>query len=178
MYSWNPVQLNVLKTTPEHLRDWLVKPFRLTQALQRHNESIHVHLLKQETMTLPSNEAELLHADAGLVRQIYLTDDKQPLTYGRTVIPQRTLDRYAEHFAQLGTKPIGDTLLYDNPDVTRSAFEFGYVDIGSDLFTCATLENPMTVTRLWGRRSIFSIAGFPLLITELFFPALPSYNDE
>jgi chorismate--pyruvate lyase len=178
MYGWCPVQGEKLQTTPTHLHDWLVKPYRLARALARHTPEIHLHLLKQEHTTLPTNEAELLHASTGLIRQIYLTDGKKPLTYGRTVIPQNTVDAYAEHFAQLGNKPIGDTLLYDNPAVTREPFEFGYVASGSALFSCATSENPMTVPCLWGRRSMFSLAGFPLLITELFFPDLPAYINE
>lgn len=171
-YGWNPANIS---DVPLALQAWVSKPQNLTQTLRLHGLAIELVLLNQVTAALPPAEAQLLKHETGLIRQIYLKDPHQVFTYGRTIIPQTTLTAYADDFAKLGNKPIGEALLYNKPNVQRSAFEFGYVLPGSLLFHDAIGNLPINATKLWARRSFFSIADFPLLITELFFPELPTY---
>jgi chorismate--pyruvate lyase len=171
-YGWNPASITDI---PVSLQAWISKTQNLTQALRLHQLAIELALLSQGTATLPLAEAELLGSAYGLVRQIYLKDTKHIYIYGRTIVPQATLTAYAEDFAKLGNSPIGDALLHHNPKVQRSAFEFGYVLPDSLLYQDAVHAYTAQPEKLWARRSTFSLAGLPLLITELFFPELPAY---
>ena len=96
------------------------------------------------------------------VREVELYGDGVRLTYGRVTIPSKTYDQYAELFGSLGEEPIGEKILYRLEGVEREAFEYAYLEDKS----------------CWGRRSIFTINGYPLLVTEGFFSTLPEFSSH
>ncbi len=111
------------------------------------------------------------------VRQVLLqNEDNIALTYGRVIIPPKTYEVHFSQFEKLGTNLIGETLLYNNPDVTREPFEYAYVNhshlLAQKVFTALAQDSNKD---LWGRRSVFLIKSSPILVTELFLPSLPLF---
>jgi len=93
-----------------------------------------------------------------MLRQIFLKGDGVPWTFGRLVVPEQTYLQHAEKFDNLGERLLGETLLHNNPAVERSPFEYALLGQG-----------------VWARRSVFTLEGAPLLLTEAFLPAIPLY---
>jgi chorismate--pyruvate lyase len=176
MYGWRTITQENLHLIPAILFDWIVKINHLKLAMTQQGLKPELILLDQRHDILPDDEATLVQAHQGLIRQIYLADNNQPLTYGRTIVPEQTYQAFAHQFETLGIRAIGETLLHDKDNVVRGAFEFGFVAADTELFQAAIQKYDQPLDGLWGRRSLFFINGYPLLITELFFPNLPQYE--
>lgn len=134
-----------------------------------------MHCLSQQFDTINTDEQQRLGPSSRyLVRQIAFFDaDNQALTYARTVIPHETYEAHKDIFENLHEKPIGVNFLHNNPDVTRSTFE--YATLNSANYPLCPLNKSAT---LFARRSTFTIKGWPLLITEFFSPQLPPYQPN
>lgn len=176
MYGWQTITQQTLRQMPVNLVDWITKVNHLKLALAQQGFKPELILIDQRHDQLPFEESELLQAHNGLIRQIYLADNGKPLTYGRTVVPEKTYQAFAHQFETLGARAIGETLLHDKANVVRGAFEFGLVAADTELFQAAAQQYDKPLNSLWGRRSLFLLRGYPLLITELFFPHLPQYE--
>ncbi len=116
-----------------------------------------VQLQSQRLSTAFADEKNILAIDENnsLIRKVHIVGDQKPLVHGRVVVPNATYRKFQIELDLLGTKFIGETLLYDRPGVSRSAFQYAKVAEG-----------------LWARRSLFTIEGYNLLITEVFLPTL------
>ncbi len=100
--------------------------------------------------------------------------------------PNQTYLTYKTELDNLGNRPIGETLLYSNPTTTRSDFEIKRITQDDELlfdelvhtnFYRAVIERNARVPELWARRSVFTLQGHPLLITEVFLSDIPDYID-
>ncbi len=120
------------------------------------------------------NEAQALgmrperHA---FVREVHLLCDGRPWVYARSVIPPQTLRGDRRRLTRLGDKPLG-AVLFADPGLRRSPLQVACLRPGQRLFdaACAPLaEEPASI---WGRRSLFQLGGHPLLVNEIFLPAL------
>ncbi len=100
------------------------------------------------------------------------------MVYARVTIPWRTFEVNKTAFETLGTQPIGETMLYNNPSVIRSGFEIKCLKQDDRLLYDAVKHQAVTVNELWARRSVFYLQKNPLLITEVFFPFIPSYHNS
>lgn len=101
-----------------------------------------------------------------LIREVELHCDATPWVYARTLIPVATLRRGAR-LGRLGTRPLGE-VLFSDPAVRRGSME---------MTRFGPAEGPMRIQGhrgvLWGRRTLFYIAGHPLLVNEIFLHGLP-----
>ncbi len=164
--------LTELKPTSDQVCAWLTKPYILSKALKRVSESLIVDVLEQRFTDAIEDEYAILAMPSStipFVRQVFLIgDNQQPLTYGRVIIPPATYDAHFQDFEKLGGKLIGETLLYHNPDVVRSGFEYACLDKADP--RCAFVYQQLPTLPhdpLWARRSV--------LVTELFLPFLPAF---
>ncbi len=161
-------------SAPPDIAAWLTQEGALSDAL----------LLKGAQMTLIAQRC----VANDWIREVLFHNTQGPLTYGRVVMPFSTYQYHQTALDALGNCPIGKTLLYANPTVTRSAFEFACLEKTDELFQQALLScqrklasssniNPLDwmpafagMTKLlWARRSHFTWASHPLSITEVFF---------
>ncbi|MBI2792019.1 MAG: chorismate lyase [Gammaproteobacteria bacterium] len=174
--------IDQMRQKPSDLvHDWLTKPYILSRALKRVCQRLEVKIIVQQFENASDDECALLNMDSNqlaFVRQVFLCGDDIPFTYGRVVIPPKTYDAHFSQFASLGTNLIGETLLYDNPDVSRGPFEYVYIHRFHPLEKMIFNELPRKKSHqdLWGRRSVFSIHDSPLLVMELLLPTLPEYK--
>ncbi len=162
---------------PNLIKEWMTKPYILSQALKRICNTLSVKVIEQCFEKAFIDEYKVIgmqSAEVPFVRQVLLqNEDNIALTYGRVIIPPKTYELHFSQFEKLGTNLLGETLLYNNPDVTRGSFEYAYVK-HSDVLAAKVFAD-LTPEDLWGRRSVFSIKSSPILVTELFLPTLPPY---
>jgi chorismate--pyruvate lyase len=158
---------------PPPMMPWLFDAASLTQRLRqvcqgrfqvRVVSQRRVRPLRDERVALRMRDHE--HA---LVRMVYLLCDGQPWVFARTVIPLRTLGGAQRRLARLGSKPLGEMLFADR-SMRRSAVEVARLLPGDKLF--GLIATGGAVGSLWGRRSVFYLQNKPLLVSEIFLPAI------
>jgi chorismate--pyruvate lyase len=162
---------------PEQWRDWLLDRSSLTLRLQRAcpgTFNVEVVSLRMEPPLL--SEARALRRppqELALVRQVRLLCDGQPWVFARTVIPLPSLRGGLRQLALLGNRPLG-AVLFADPTMHRSAVEVTRVGRSKRLFSRAIGDTDASaeINEIWGRRSVFTLKGQPLLVSEFFLPPL------
>ncbi len=160
---------------PPGVRRWLLAPGSLTRLLlQASGGDFRVHLLSQRWEVPLADEARLLGIRArrcAMVRQVQLLCGGVPWVYARTVIPRTTLIGPQRRFARLGSRPLG-AVLFSDPSMRRSESQVARLEPRTRLHRIATAELGEEGSTIWGRRSIFLLSQRPLLVSELFLPAI------
>lgn len=160
---------------PGELLGWLLDSSSLTRRLQGLcGSGFHVQVVSQGWARPMRNEAQALGMRSGqyaLVRQVRLMCNDRPWVFARTVIPRRTLSGKQRRLAGLGSKPLG-AMLFADPGMTRGEMELAQIRPGQRLFPQATEGMKKTPVDIWGRRSLFYLAGKPLLVSEIFIPGI------
>lgn len=162
---------------PKKLINWMIKPNNMGDALRKVCRQLTVNILDQNFRDLLPDETFLINSsdNKAYIRSIFLQGDTIPFCYGRVVVPPTIYADYQSDFNNLGTKLIGETLLYNNPKTIRSAFEFGYISNQHPIHAYINQFHAATAP-LWARRSIFHLNGLePILISEVFLADIPDY---
>ena len=105
-----------------------------------------------------------------LIREVVLSGVDEPWVYARSVLPLSSLNGELRHWRKLDARPLG-ARLFDRPDLGRGALEIGCLAVNSAL---AGRLGFGPENLLWGRRSVFTVGGKPLLVSEVFLPAFPA----
>ena len=102
-------------------------------------------------------------------REVFLCADGVPVVFAHSVVAPRYL-RGAWHALQrLGNKPLG-ALLFAHPLVERAPLHYKVLKPQHTLYQRAAKMLDAAPERLWARRSLFTLHGAPLLVTEVFLP--------
>lgn len=170
--SWHPLQRRLI---PAALRPWLAEPGSLTRKLRDHNQvDFSVLLLGNSWIRPLADEAVKLGSRVSCLayqREVLLMDGELPNVYARTIVPRATYQAMPFRFNQLGNQPLGE-MLFSDPHVKRGEIEIAQFHPGDWLYDLALFDLPLRVDVLWGRRSVFYLNGWPLLVNELFLPTL------
>ncbi len=160
---------------PAALIDWLLDPGSLTDRLkQACSGCFSVRVLDEGWKRPRLDEARVLNmsnASVGWVRQVQLLCDGEPWVFARTIIPASTLTGEQRKLTHLGNRPLG-AFLFADPGMQRGPVELAGICPGEAMFARATEALADAPARIWGRRSIFRVGGKPLLVTEVFLPAV------
>jgi len=160
---------------PVELLDWLLDPASLTRRLQQTCKGeFRVAPVGQHWQRPMLNEAQALGVlphERCFVREVQLLCDDQPWVFARTVIPVRTLTGPRRRLSRLGKKPLG-AVLFADCSMVRSGIEIARLSSGQPLFARATAGLSQLPTSIWGRRSAFFLNHQPLLVSEIFLPAI------
>lgn len=154
---------------------WLQRPYRLAEALQRVCNSLTVERLYQGVGDYLDDEAQVLSSNqaTGYVREVFLCGDGVKLCFARTSMPLETYHAFQTEFDSLNTKLLGDTVLYPR-STARQLFSYTAITTQHPYHVkCQTLcDSPLAA-----RRSVFHLNDrYPLLVTEVFLPAIPTYQ--
>ncbi len=169
-----PAQRLQRSRVPVGLRTWLFDSASLTRRLQqRYRGEFSVRVLYQSWCRPLRNERRAIgmrdHEQA-LIRQVQLLCGKQPLVFARTVIPVGTLHGAQRRLAHLGNRPLG-ALLFADKSVYRGPMEIARISAEHEGYA-AIVGSARTAEDIWGRRSLFYFGSRPLLVSEIFLPAI------
>lgn len=170
--DWVPIA-QVERFAPAALRSWLTEPGLLTARIRA---LCGARMLFR--MLGPLRAAALggdvqsrlgLRVDAGLLREIEFRCDDERIVYAQTVLPASTVHVHP-WLNDLGDAPIGESLRRRVGDgVTREPLEFAALPPDSALARAAA---PRGTDVLWARRAVYRVRGEPILVQEVFLPAL------
>lgn len=182
---WHKKITDVEPAPSQKFSDWMQKPYKMGEAMRHVCTHLTLEVLEQ-TFGLPFEDEESLLGLNNInekiekicyLRRIILLGDGIPFCFANVVIPKTVYLTYLTEFNSLGTKLIGETMLYNNPNTSREPFEFGFINKNDGIYnTVFTLNKDLEQKEFWGRRSVFKLnKSDPLLITELFFNTIPNY---
>lgn len=155
-------------------RPWLKHRGSLTRRIQERCAGFGVRGLRLSLGKACRDEADLVGlrpSEAALLREVYLYCGDTPVVFAHSVIPRRGLRGPWHRLGDLGTRPLGAALFAD-PLVRRQPLEFKKLGRRHALYRRAgriLADNPPF---LWARRSVFVLRGRPILVTEVFLPAI------
>ena len=106
-----------------------------------------------------------------LLREVYLYCGKIRVVYARSIIPLKTLTGRQRQLAHLGERPLGG-FLFACPSMQRGQVQLASIPAGSPVHGRAVQSQDPEAGSLWGRRSVFRLEGKPLIVAEIFLPAI------
>ena len=152
------------------LMSWLFDASSLTARLiALCGKNFSVRVVSQHWQKLEADEAaamSLNNVRSALVRQVLLCCNDQPLIYARTVIPVTTVQGAQRRYANMGNRPLG-AMLFADRTMQREEVQVAVLDASHEANQYTQINEPV-----WGRRSVFRVAGKPLLVSEFFLPEL------
>ena len=156
-------------------RPWLTYPGSLTRRIVARSRAFRVELVGQSWRFPNEDEYRALGRPShriAFVREVLLHADARPVVMAHSIAARRDLHGAWHAVAGLGTRPLAAVLFADRR-VRREPFEYARVDARHPLWRRATrLLGVRSLPALWARRSLFRLRGRPLLVTEVFLPAL------
>ncbi len=172
---WLGLQEGTPAGIPEPVRQWLWDDASLTRRVTAAcGGRFRVRVVSQNWGRLFNSERRLLGLgtrSACLVREVELLCDGVPQVFARTLMPATSLAGSARRLARLRDKPLG-AVLFADPHTRRERVEIARFHSRHRLFEVATRHLRERPDAVWGRRTLFRYAGRPILVNELFLPAL------
>lgn len=155
-------------------RPWLADHGSLTRRLKARCAKFSVRPLRQELGRPFSDERGYLglrRGEMALVREVYLLCGGTPVVFAHSVLAAEDLQGVWNPVSRQGAKPLGEALFSD-PRVARAPLEFRQLGRHHPLHRRASAVLRLPPGRLWARRSLFTLRSRPLLVTEVFLPAV------
>ncbi|CAM3154316.1 chorismate lyase [Vibrio rarus] len=162
--NWqSPSDFHFPDTNAKH---WLLEKESLSQRLSLSCSELSVELFtssKVQPDRLSDTEAQILSREACLLREVILRGDRLDWVYGRTLIPESSLQSHAHDFENQGELPLGITV-FSSQGAYRDALQVGAITVDGQV--------------LLARRSRLWMNETPMLVAELFLPQSPVYSKE
>lgn len=151
------------------LQAWLLHKDSFMQRLEEHGvEDAKIKVLEESWRAPWDWEGDLLGIQApALIREVLIASGARHWMFARTVFPREILVGKYACLAELKTRPLG-SVLFKDPELERSEFE--YISLQSGPLYNKVIETGVLTDELWARRSLFTLHGKSLLLTEVFMP--------
>lgn len=159
---------------PRSLRHWLCDKGSLTQRLKARCTDFRVVPLATGLARPNLDEYTLLGMAPGTrayVREVLLLCNDVPVVFAHSVLPYPSLRGAWNGISRLGSRPLGQALFSDHR-IRRQPLAFRSVHPDHPLFHAITRQQALYDNSLWARRSVFCLNKLPLLVTEVFLPAI------
>ena len=173
--QWQPAERLGQLAVDAHLRPWLIGKGLLTQRLRAACGSrfaLRVVDYWSGLLSASHRAALRVEDDAGLFRDVEMSCGEQVWVFGQTVIPDSTLSAHP-WLAELGDSALGETLS-DLSGVERSAYEYAWLPATDSMTASALCRAEIKPAGLWARRWRVALRSAPMLVHELFLPAMGS----
>jgi chorismate--pyruvate lyase len=157
---------------PALLMPWLAEPGLLTSRVRAQcGASARLRLLRLEPAPLDPAIAHRLGVDDAmcLLREIEFTCGARRWVFAQSVFPESTVRRHP-WLRDLGERGLGESLSAVD-DVRREPLEYQELRTGHPLARAALPESTDAVS-VWARRAVYRLGGPPILVQEVFLPAL------
>lgn len=162
---------------PREMRGWLTDDSSLTARIRARCGRFALQVLSQgKGPVLPDEMAALgvhRHGDLWL-REVLLIADGTPVVFARSLVAATAIPAAWHLLRGLGGRPLA-AVLFNDPRVRRSPLEAARLDARDPRWhKAAQAVGDPALPPLWARRSAFRRAHAPLLVTEIFLPAIRS----
>ena len=157
----NSIENITPKQPSSNLKSWLIETNLLTNRIKESGHMYAVRVIKESLGSTPTLLKNKNDADQNYVREVALSINNDACILAQTLVPNSTLE-LNRWIQSLGEQPLGERLS-TMPKVTRSAFEYAYLELAE--------------ASVWIRRSSFDIDNALLWVAELFLPALDNIKD-
>lgn len=166
---------------PRKYRNWLADQGSLTARLKLACADFSVRVVRSGRFRPNSDESKPLclhRRDQAYVREVVLRCERGSVggqvVFAHSVVPIGSLRGAWAPVTRLGTRPLGEAL-FTNPRVVRGALQFRRISPRHPLMRQAKKAGLVgEENSLWARRSVFSLRGHPLMVTEVFLPNILS----
>ena len=160
---------------PRGMRGWLTDDSSLTARIRARCGQFSLQVVFQgKGAVLPDELAALGVHRHGSVwqREVLLIADGEPVVFARSLVAETAVPAAWHLLRGLGGRPLA-AVLFDDPRVLRAPLEAARLDSrDSRWHHAARATGHDALPALWARRSAFHRGGMPLLITEIFLPAI------
>lgn len=163
---------------PRSLASWLFDRDSLTTRLTSHCDVFSVVVLNSGACDISPAE-QLLFPDIEMplnCREVLLLCDGVPQVYARSLIPSQALEQSDIGLKKLGNNSLGQ-VLFQAPQAQRGPIEVSQFNQCSSIANLASQLNLTPTQSLWGRRSLFTLQHYPLLVSEIFLPSALAYQE-
>lgn len=158
----------------DRYRPWLTDSGSLSARISTRCGALRVRRVFQGLRRPGHDEASLIELSPGRnahVREVVLLADEVPVVFAHSIVSPRDLRGPWRCIGRLGERPLS-TALFENPRVRRGALEYRRLDRRHPLHARLRELGLGAQHALWARRSSFRLEERPLLVTEVFLPAL------
>lgn len=166
---------------PRAYRRWLADQGSLTHRLKQHCMHFSVRLVRVGLLRPGRDESSLLQIrpdESSYVREVALLCEGQPVVFAHSVVAASSLRGPWAAVSGLGSRPLGEAL-FSNPMVARGSLQYRRISASHPLSRRARQAGvSIEEGDLWARRSLFRLQGHPLLVTEVFLPAILSLKPR
>ncbi|PUA28191.1 MAG: chorismate--pyruvate lyase [Cellvibrio sp. 79] len=166
---WRPIRRQQNQHPPAFLQHWLSDPGSLTARLIAKSQGeFQVEVVRQVVGRPRLNECQVLgirSTSLALIREVILKGNNQPWVFARSLLPLSSLTGELRHLRKQTNRPLG-AFLFSQPHLVRSPIAIAAIS-RDHAYVPAHLAGSEP---LWGRRSVFSLDGKPLLVSEVFLP--------
>lgn len=158
---------------PPLVKGWVGLETSMTAAVGRAAAGpITVTVRRQEDGPLYDDEAGFFpDGDPATLREVCLGHAGEPLLLARTVFTSNIL-RTHPRIVGLGDRPLGSLLFAGERPSPYTARQFSLIRPGAPLYPLIRWRYDGPEQGLWARRTLFVLFEAPLLVTEIFLPAL------
>ncbi len=173
--DWRDASLGLPCDVPATLKTWLLTETSVTEKLGKtFGTGVTVKVLHDAPGRVLNDEGRLLRTrdTEAHVREVTLRCGDHPVVAARTVYASPVL-REHHPLTELGSRPLGELLFANGPArwLTR---EFVALHQRMPLFDLVRRVTGDACSSCWARRTLFLLEGEPLLVTEIFLPAMLS----
>lgn len=173
-HPWDTTWLPVPVHAPPRLRVWLTDRGSLTQRIQDRCPGFSVRRVEQRLERPARDERRLIGIAAhqhAMTREVCLYCFDTPVVFAHTVLDPAHVAGPWRSLSRLGSRPLG-AALFANPRVHRRPLHFRRLTRRHELFARAIRVLGCEPASLWARRSMFLLEDAPILVTEVFLPAI------
>jgi chorismate lyase len=151
---------------------WLRDHGSLTRRIQQRCDTFSVRNVYAGLAMANTDEVSLLNISRPQLiysRNVFLYADGRPVVFAHSVVAAHHLQHAWHALQHLGSRPLG-ALLFSHPLVQRAPLRFKALKPDHPLYQQAAVMLQVKPQRLWARRSVFTLHGASLLVTEVFLP--------
>jgi chorismate--pyruvate lyase len=156
---------------PAILEPWLAEPGLLTARVRAAcGAAARLRMLRLEPAPLDPHVARRLGVEDAtcLLREIEFTCGTRRWIFAQTVLPQSSVQRHP-WLRELGDRALGESLSAVE-DVRREPLEYRELPGSHPLAQAAGAD--AAGGSLWARRAVYRLGDWPILVQEVFLPAL------
>lgn len=170
--EWLPAERLGQASVAGNVRSYMIGKGLLTSRLKEVcGQSFSLRLIDLSTGLLDPQQRAMLNNDsAGLVREVKMYCRETVWVYAQSIVPDSTLTAHP-WLAELGDAALGETLAGIS-GVDRSPYEYAWLGVGHPLTVRALGDAQIKPAGLWARRYRYKLHAAPILVQELFFPAI------